>query len=218
MIQTSWFEHDGFRFTVKAQPLWGTRPAPDATPAQRQAFDLLASTGMTPEANLSAGVERYVRAWRVSTRAETTRRWSDVDTERWPSETHVSLTGDEATLVCHAALEVPAGTDLLQAVAERLRLEGPVGEEAAAAFVAGSLEPEQVGAAWPATLALGGLAAALITAAGLTGHLAAWARLAAVCGLVAALGALAWLSAHIEKSRPSDDDLERWRQRPFRGG
>lgn len=219
-INASWFEHGGFRFAAKAQPLWGTRPGPDATPAQRQAFDLAASMGMAPEVSASAGVERYVRGWRVSVRAETTRRWSEIDTDAWPSETHVSLTGDEATLVCHAALEVPAGTDLLKAVAERFRLEGPVGEEAAAAFIEGSLQPEQLaGAARVAAVAGTALFLAGCAATGWAARVGSWARLGVAVGLLVATGVLLALLGGVEHQEGTVEDLEAWRRaRSFRGG
>jgi hypothetical protein len=146
---TQTFDQDGFRFDVKARPTFDLRLPDDAPAAERQAWAQLEAMGVHPTAAAFPQAHTEVKNWQVTVRAETQRPWTEVLDQEWPAETNVHVgpwaIGDTtATLVCHAAAVLPAGTDLVAAMAERLRLEGPIGQEAAAAFLTGSLEPEQV--------------------------------------------------------------------------
>lgn len=142
MLINSSFEHGGFAFTVKAAPRLELALPANASDEQLLAFELAKAAGVRSVCAVLGAVERVV-GWRCSVRAETKRSWQEALDLAWPCEVHVNLANDgEATLVCHAAAELPAGSDLLEAMAKRLALEGPIGAEAASAFLAGSLGQE----------------------------------------------------------------------------
>lgn len=199
------FEHDGFRFEVKARPIMALELPEPVTPEARLAFDLAIAAGVESVAQVLGARER-VAAWRVAVRAETTRTLEEVAELPWPSETHIDLgTDGEARLVCHAAAEIPAGVDMLEAMAGRLRLEGPIGEQAATAFVIGSIGDETGSVAFwlVGTLAWTAILAGALWASRLGGW---WKPLVAIAGALA-IGCFAAAAEAWANRRP----------RPFRG-